>query len=141
MARKILIVDDEANILVVIREALSPHCEVLTACDGKTALEMVKLESPDLVFLDIAMPGMSGVQVLERIKEMSSTPVVWMLTGDEDLEMAAHTLKTGAKGYLTKPFDLERLRAVVINAFEDLERAGQPNGAGEKPWRVKKKKQ
>lgn len=138
MAHKILVVDDEENVLMVVRQALSGHCEVLTATSGPAALEIVKKEGPVFIFLDIGMPGMSGILVLEKIKEITSIPVVWMLTGDEDLETASLTLKAGAKGYLTKPFDVDRLRTVVFNALQDLEAADRHNGSGDKPWRVKK---
>lgn len=140
MSHKILIVDDEENVLLVVQQALSGHCEVLTALDGETALAIVKKERPSFIFLDITMPGMSGVTVLERLRAMPSMPVTWMLTGDEDLEMAAFTLKVGASGYLTKPFDIDRLRAVVFNALQDMEKDSKQRGAEDKPWHVKKKK-
>lgn len=140
MAHKILIVDDEQNVLCVIEQALKGHCDVLTAPSGAEALELIKKEKPAFVFLDIGMPGMSGLEVLEAIMEMGLPPVVWMLTGDEDLEMADHTLKKGAKGYITKPFDVDRLRAVVFNAFADIEKDKKAAGAEDKPWRVKKNK-
>ncbi|MDA8132553.1 MAG: response regulator [Elusimicrobia bacterium] len=140
MAHKVLIVDDEENILLIVKQALSGHCDVLTAVDGPTALEIISREKPDFVFLDISMPGMSGVMVLEKIRGLAAAPVIWMLTGDEDLEMAAFTLKGGASGYLTKPFDVDRLRAVVFNALQDLEKRDEHNGSSDKPWRVKKGK-
>lgn len=140
MAHKILIVDDEESVLIVIRQALAGHCEVLTAPDGAAALELIKAEKPSFVFLDISMPGLSGLEVLELIQNLGLPPVVWMLTGDEDLEMAERTLKGGAKGYITKPFDVERLRAVVFNALLDLEKSKQTDGSNEKPWHVKKHK-
>lgn len=139
MANKVLIVDDEENVLFVVKQAISAHCEVLTASNGEAALEIIKKEKPVFIFLDISMPVMSGVEVLKRIKELGVTPVIWMLTGDEDLEMATFTLKAGASGYLTKPFDVERLRTVVFNALLDLEAAGKPSPE-DKPWHVEKNK-
>jgi len=140
MAHKILIVDDEQSVLLVVKQALQAHCEVLTAPNGETAIELVKSERPAFVFLDISMPGMSGIDVLEAIKDLPPSPVIWMLTGDEDLETAALTLKSGAKGYITKPFDIDRLRSVVFNALLDLEAGKEKGGASDKPWRVKKPK-
>ena len=140
MKHKILIVDDEESVLIVVRQAFSSHCEVLTAPDGATGLELIKTEKPAFVFLDISMPGLSGLEVLEMIQNLGLPPVVWMLTGDEDLEMAERTLKGGAKGYIPKPFDVERLRAVVFNALLDLEKAKKPHDSNEKPWHVKKPK-
>lgn len=138
MAHKILVVDDEENVLMVVKQALSGHCEVLTATSGSAALEIIRKDVPVFVFLDIGMPGMSGIVVLEKIREITSVPVIWMLTGDEDLETAALTLKAGAKGYLTKPFDVAQLRTVVFNAIQDMEAAERHNGSSDKPWRVKK---
>lgn len=141
MAHKILIVDDEENVLLVVKQALAAQCEVLTAQNGESALDIVKKEKPAFIFLDISMPGMSGIAVLERIRELGTMPIVWMLTGDEDLETAAFTLKGGASGYLTKPFDVERLRAVVLNALAELENVAQHRAPEEKPWHVKKRGQ
>jgi DNA-binding NtrC family response regulator len=140
MAHKILIVDDEESVLLVVAQAFAGHCEVLTALSGELALELIKKDKPALVFLDIGMPGMSGLKVLEVIQEMGLPPVVWMLTGDEDLEMAERTLKGGAKGYITKPFDIDRLRTVVLGALEDLQKDKKASCAEDKPWRVKKDK-
>ncbi|MDO8803383.1 MAG: response regulator [Elusimicrobiota bacterium] len=138
MTHKILIIDDEESVLLIVKQAFAGHCEVLTAQGGEAGLEIIKKEKPSFVFLDIAMPGMSGISVLESIKELGSVPVVWMLTGSEDLDTAAFTLKGGASGYLTKPFDIDRLRSVVFNALLDLEKNKQEFLAEDKPWHVKK---
>lgn len=141
MAHKILIVDDEASVLFLVKQAFEGHCEVLTAQDGGTAIEMIKAERPVFVFLDITMPGMSGLEVLAVIRDLAPAPIIWMLTGDEDIETASLTLKGGAKGYITKPFDIDRLRSVVFNALLDLEKAKKPHDSTDKPWHVKKPKQ
>ena len=140
MKHKILIVDDEENVLFVVKAALTRNYDVLTAAEGVAALELIKREKPAFVFLDIKMPGLSGLEVLALIKETGASPVVWMLTGDEDLSMAVRTLETGASGYLTKPFDIERLREVVRSALEVAEDKRQHDTSGDKPWRVKKNK-
>lgn len=139
MKHKILIVDDEENILLVVKAAFVSTYEVFTASAGETALEIIRREKPSFVFLDIKMPGMSGISVLERIKETGAAPVVWMLTGDEDMEMALATLKGGASGYITKPFEVDRIRSVVQNALEDLEKIRLGQGESDKPWHVGKK--
>lgn len=135
---KILVVDDEESVLIVIKQALAGHCQVLTAQNGETALEVIKREKPVLVFLDIGMPGMSGLEALGLIQELGMPPAVWMLTGDEDLEMAERTLKGGARGYITKPFDVDRLRSVAFSALETLSGDKKDSAAGDRPWRVKK---
>lgn len=139
MTHKILIVDDEENVLFIVKQAFIGHCEVLTAPSGEAGLEIIRKEKPSLVFLDISMPGMSGIRVLELIKDTGQAPIVWMLTGNEDLETAALTLKSGASGYLTKPFEIERMRAVVLNALADLEKTRNECKAEDKPWRVEKR--
>lgn len=139
MKHKILIVDDEENILFVTKTAFESHYEVFTAPDGSTALEIIKKERPVLVFLDIKMPGMSGMEVLEAIAELAFRPTVWMLTGDEDLDTAIKTLRTGAAGYVTKPFELNRLREIVLSTVESSKTSGEK--PSERPWRVKKKKE
>lgn len=139
MKHKILIVDDEENILLVVKAAFVSNYNVFTATEGETALEIIRREKPSFVFLDIKMPGMSGIKVLEKIKETGAKPVVWMLTGDEDMEMALATLEGGASGYITKPFEVERLRAVVLNALEDLEKGEKGRSENDKPWHVEKK--
>jgi two-component system alkaline phosphatase synthesis response regulator PhoP len=74
MAKKILVVDDERHIVGLIRVNLErAGCEVITAFDGKEALEKVELENPDLVILDAEMPGMDGVEVLQKLRRNSIT--------------------------------------------------------------------
>ena len=99
MKHKILIVDDEENILFVVREAFVANYEVFTARNGELALEIIRREKPSFIFLDIKMPGMSGVEVLELIKNTGASPIVWMLTGDDSLDTAMQTLSGGASGY------------------------------------------
>lgn len=138
MKHKILIVDDEENILLVVKAAFLKKYEVLTASEGGEALEIIKNEKPSFVFLDIKMPGMSGIEVLELVKATGADPIVWMLTGDEDLEVAVNTLKSGARGYITKPFDIEVIRNIVLTAIEDLEKSKKSKDSDDKPWHVKK---
>ena len=136
--RKILIVDDEPNILFVISQAFQDAYEVHTASGGETALELMRTEKPDFVFLDIKMPGISGMEVLARIKTTGSSPIVWMLTGNDELETAMQTLRAGASGYLTKPFDLAQIRVIVATAFDSQEQKESHDVSGDRPWRVKK---
>lgn len=138
MQHKILIVDDEESVRFVIKEAFSHAYQVFTAAEGLIAVEIIKKEQPTLVFLDIKMPGISGLEVLRLVKEAGLSPVIWMLTGDEDLEIALMTLNMGASGYLTKPFDMQKIRDIVLNAIIGSEQKEQHDTRGEKPWRVQK---
>jgi DNA-binding NtrC family response regulator len=139
MRHKILVVDDEENVRFVIKEAFSSAYQVFTASEGLAAVEIIKKERPTLVFLDMNMPGISGLDVLRLVKEAGLAPVIWMLTGDEDLEAALSTLKMGAVGYLTKPFEIEKIRDIVLNTAMENERKERHDTQGDKPWRVKKK--
>jgi two-component system NtrC family response regulator len=138
MKHKILIVDDEENILFLMKAAFVQVYDVFTALEGAGALEIIKREKPSFVFLDIKMPGMSGIEVLELIKATGAAPIVWMLTGNEDLDTAVKTLRGGASGYLTKPFDIDRLRGIVASALEDAESRKKHDSSADKPWRIKK---
>jgi len=136
MRHKILIVDDSDNIRFTVQAAFEGGHTVLTANDGQAALEMVRKERPDLVFLDIDMPGVGGVEALKLIKDSGVPSIIWMLTGVEDLSVVMKTLTMGASGYITKPFEVESLRRVVLNAFVDLDGGEKPS---DKPWTVKRK--
>ncbi len=136
MRHKILIVDDSDNIRATFAAAFSADYAVLTASEGLVAVELVKTERPDLVFLDINMPGISGIETLKLIKTTGVPAIIWMLTGVEDLSVVMKTLGMGASGYITKPFDVEKLRRVVLNAVTDLEGEEKPS---DKPWTVKRK--
>ena len=140
MKPKILIVDDEESIRKAVKAAFSQGYEVLSASDGRAALEIIKNLKPDFVFLDIKMPVMSGIEVLALVKDTGAAPIIWMLTGEEELAVAVKALEAGARGYLTKPFELERLRCVVSGALEGVEKKAHPEKFSDRPWLVKRAK-
>jgi CheY-like chemotaxis protein len=121
--RCILVVDDENDILLLIRTALqSAGHEVLTATNGPDALEQLRESKPDLVILDIMMPGQSGLDVLAEIKEDEETatiPVI-MLTGLSDKHKIQSALDHGAEYYIVKPFEYNDLLGKVDLAMESL---------------------
>jgi two-component system alkaline phosphatase synthesis response regulator PhoP/two-component system response regulator VicR len=114
--RRILVVDDEPNIRRLIELHLSgAGYQVLTACDGEEALAAVEGRRPDLIVLDVMMPGPDGFQVLETLKgdpETADIPVL-MLTAKDGDDQIRHGWRTGADMYLTKPFNPEELRRVI----------------------------
>jgi DNA-binding NtrC family response regulator len=121
MSKTILVVDDEKEICTVLSDNLSQEgYRVFTANSGKTALELVKKEKPDLVLLDIRMPEMDGIEVLRRIKKMKKEIVVIMLTAYGTLETARKAMKLGAYDYITKPFDLFSLKSIVKEGLKRL---------------------
>jgi DNA-binding response OmpR family regulator len=104
----ILIVDDtEANIDILV-ETLGDDYEVMVAMDGEDAMEMAEEDPPDLILLDIMMPGMDGFEVCEKLKSSSETaliPIIFM-TGKTDKEDKDKGMRLGAIDYIVKPFDI-----------------------------------
>jgi DNA-binding NtrC family response regulator len=114
----VLIVDDEPGVRASVRVILDGEYEVLEAEDGPTALELVRSRGVDLCLLDIRLPGMEGITVLERLKRLDGGLEVVLLTAVRTVRTAVEAMKLGAYDYLTKPFELEDLRAVVRRALE-----------------------
>lgn len=119
---KVLVVDDEPDMLKIITWSLNfqePDWEVLTASDGKQALELAVQENPDVVLLDVGMPEMDGFEVLREMRRFSDVPVI-MVTVREDEVDKVRGLELGADDYITKPFGhlelLARIRAVLRRA-------------------------
>jgi two-component system KDP operon response regulator KdpE len=113
----ILVVDDEPQILRVMRASLPARgYEVITALNGEEALHQIRKQMPDLIILDLAMPGMSGLEVCRQVRELASVPIIVLSAkGSESDKIAA--LDQGADDYVTKPFAmgelLARVRAVL----------------------------
>jgi DNA-binding response OmpR family regulator len=118
---KVLLVDDLPDILAALRKLFSV-CDVLEAKDGATALKLAATEKPDLVVLDVHLPDMSGVDVMEVLNSIVPKPVVIMLTGDDTAETTGRALAAGAFAYVTKPFEARDLVAVAVKALEFAER-------------------
>jgi two-component system, sensor histidine kinase and response regulator len=114
----LLVVDDEEGPRMSLRFVFKDDFNVFTAEDGATALELVQKEKIDVAILDIRMPGMSGVEVLERIKYIDPTIEVIMLTAFETTDTIRQALKLRACDYLNKPYDLGTLRAAVGAAMQ-----------------------
>jgi DNA-binding response OmpR family regulator len=129
---KVLIADDDRDLLELIGFALSQAGFLVSkAADGPTAVRLFDAEAPDLVVLDINMPGASGFQVCEAIRARSSVPVM-MLTVRNEEEDLVRALELGADDYLTKPFSprtlLARIRALLRRA--GMESSATPLAAG-----------
>lgn len=119
---RILVVDDERPVADVLSEYLqSQGYTTHTAGSGAEALAVVARERPDLVLLDIRMPGIDGLEVLRRLRQAECRPAVIMITANEDLALARETLKTGAFDYVAKPFDFQYLDRVVAAAMVQAE--------------------
>jgi DNA-binding response OmpR family regulator len=103
--KTILIVDDEESVLRLITFLFrSNGYKVITATNGKEALEKIKTETPDLIILDYMMPKMDGVTVLKKIRKYDKETGILMVTGKGNEEVAVEVMKAGADDYVTKPF-------------------------------------
>ncbi len=120
ISTKILVVDDEEQIRTILAEMLtSEGYEVMQAEDGETALDIADIEHPDLVLLDVWMPGMDGFEVLEimrRTEAMENTPCIF-ITAMDPSEGERTAMDLAADYYLTKPFEPEVLQAAVRSAL------------------------
>jgi two-component system, NtrC family, nitrogen regulation response regulator NtrX len=118
MSKTILVVDDETSILQSLEGILTDEgFEVAIAESGLGALEKVQEEMPDLVLLDIWMPGLDGIETLERIKALYPTLQVIMMSGHGNIETAVKSTKVGAYDYIEKPLSLEKLLLSINNAL------------------------
>jgi two-component system, OmpR family, alkaline phosphatase synthesis response regulator PhoP len=131
MNRTILVVDDEPRIVELARDYLE-HAgfDVLTATDGPTALAAARDKAPDLVVLDLGLPGLDGLDVTRQLRQSRSTaalPIVMVTARDDELDKLLG-LELGADDYLTKPFSP---RELVARVKAVLRRADRPVGAGD----------
>jgi adenylate cyclase len=114
--RKVLVVDDETEFVEMVTMRLEANeYEVASAFDGPSGLEKAKEVSPDIVILDVMMPGMDGFQVLRELRKQEKTrytPVI-MLTAKGESKSIFKALDLGATDYLIKPFDSKELLAVL----------------------------
>ncbi len=116
---KILIIDDERSIRNSIKDILEfEGYDVLLAKDGLEGIIAAKTENPDVVFCDIKMPKMEGIEVLEKIKKIAPQMPVIMISGHGTIETAIETIKMGAYDFIEKPLDLNRILISIRNALE-----------------------
>jgi two-component system response regulator (stage 0 sporulation protein F) len=114
LKKKLLIVDDQNGIRILLTEVFSSEgYETYQASNGKLALEIVRNVSPDLVLLDMKIPGMDGLDILKHIKSIDTSIKVIMMTAYGELDMIKETTDLGAIMHFTKPFDIDELRQAV----------------------------
>jgi two-component system KDP operon response regulator KdpE len=131
---RILVVDDEPAMVGAVSALVgSAGHRVVTAYDGEAALLRFEDETPDLVLLDLAMPGLDGVEVVRRIRAMSRVPII-VLTGEADELAKVEALDAGADDYVTKPFGRQELLARIRAAIRRGE--GSATGTGPAALRV-----
>lgn len=111
--KSVLVIDDDPNVLKLLESTLSPEgYRVIVAADGAYGMALLNEDKPDLVLLDIGMPGPNGYEVLERIRACSAVPVI-MLTGTLSTESVQKCLDLGADDYVRKPFSPRELVARI----------------------------
>jgi len=119
MKKQILIVEDERDMQFILANILKEKgYETIIAGDGRGALKEVKKGAVNLVLLDINLPGMNGIKVLEKIKDIDKDLSVIMLTGSGDIKDSVRAMKLGATDYLTKPFETEELVLTIKKALQ-----------------------
>jgi DNA-binding NtrC family response regulator len=119
MTESILVVDDDENLRWVTQTQLEDAgYNVITVANGEAALAAVEKERPSLVLTDLKMPGISGIELLERIRAQEPEMPVILMTAFGTIQSAVHAVKAGAYDYLTKPIDPEELLIVIGRALE-----------------------
>lgn len=116
---KILIVDDERSIRNTLKDILSyENHEVELAADGKEAIQLVNDKTFDIIFCDIKMPQMDGIEVLEHIHQINSDIPIVMISGHGTIDTAVEAIKKGAFDFIPKPLDLNRILITLRNALD-----------------------
>ena len=118
---KILFVDDEKGITNLLRDFFKQRgFATFVANSGEEAIEIVKKDKPDIVFLDIKMKGMSGIEALQEIKRYNSSIKVIVLTVLTEKHLIETVKSHGADDFITKPFRVDYLEKVVIDKIQEL---------------------
>ncbi|GAB4216166.1 MAG: response regulator transcription factor [Roseiflexaceae bacterium] len=138
--RKILVVDDEPGLRELVRINLEHEgFSVVQAENGQVALEAVKEQHPDLVILDIMMPGIDGLEVCRRVREFSTVPVLMLTARVQDKDIVTG-LDSGADEYLLKPFNMDVLVAHVRALLRRVRPVNRPVIAGNNEIQIDKQK-
>ncbi|MDA0710941.1 MAG: sigma-54 dependent transcriptional regulator [bacterium] len=121
MNHKILITDDDISIRTVLQRVLERDgYTVITALDGEEGVEKAAFEDPDLVLLDLGLPGIDGLEALRQIRKNNPEIAAIMITAEGSIESAVSAMKAGAKNYITKPFNTEEIRLIVSETLDTV---------------------
>ena len=115
---KILVIDDDPKVSWLLSEGLGKTYEIVSAKDGLEGLQMVSKTKPSLVLLDIKMPGMEGLEVLDKIKSMDQLTEVIMLSGHGETKNVVESIKRGASEFINKPFDVKEVDIHIQSVLE-----------------------
>ncbi len=116
--KKLLIVDDHKDVLEALNLLLSDKYDLSLALSGETAIELIKKKQFDLAIVDLKMEGMSGLDVLDKVKEISPSTKVIILTAHGTIELAVTALKKGASDFIEKPFQVDKLLVTIENILK-----------------------
>jgi two-component system, NtrC family, response regulator AtoC len=114
----VLVIDDEPGVRASVKMVLDGVCDVVEAPDGPTGIEIVRNRDVDVCLLDVRLPGMEGIEVLDRLKRLDAGLEVVLVTAVRTVRTAVEAMKLGAYDYLTKPFAADDLRGIVNRALE-----------------------
>src|ERR1700694_2611743 len=129
--RKVLIVDDERSLLDVLGQYLQDEgFDVIRASDGLTAVELFSTRHPDLVVLDLHLPGLPGTEVLKRIRAERDVPIIMLTARTDEIDRVVG-LELGADDYIGKPFSPREVVARVKSVLRRSERADEARSASE----------
>ncbi|RJQ43278.1 MAG: sigma-54-dependent Fis family transcriptional regulator [Nitrospiraceae bacterium] len=118
---KILVVDDEKFITKSLKQHLEKEGhEILTADSGEAGLEIFQTDVPDIIILDLRMPGMGGMETLEAIRKINNEAIVIIITAHGDIETAVAAIKSGAYDFVEKPFELDRISFLIKKGMETI---------------------
>ena len=115
--RSVLIVDDEIGARESLKMILKNDYEVFLANNAEEAFSQIKEHSPDVILLDIILPDLDGLKVLERIKQNDPDMVVIMITATKTVETAVEAMKLGAYDYVNKPFHIDEMRLIMTRSL------------------------
>lgn len=116
----VLVIDDQPGIRRLLMEVLSEEgYVVITAGNGYEGLQAVKEYKPDLILMDMKMPGMDGIETLRELKKIDQEDRVIMMTAYGELEMVNQAQEIGASGYITKPFDINTLCQLISQCLDN----------------------
>lgn len=113
--KKILIVDDQMALRRLLFEVLKGDFDVYLVCSGEEAIKIAEECKPDIILLDVGLPGISGIDALPRLKQEVPGCSIFMLTGSSDDTLTGRALSLGAAGFIEKPFDILKVREKLIS--------------------------
>jgi two-component system response regulator AtoC len=119
--KRILLIDDDPRVRASLKMVLEPLYDIFQASDAHEGLDVFRKDEPDLILLDVILPGTDGLAVLQTLRMESKTIPVIMLTGTKSVKTAVDAMKLGAADYLSKPFDVDELRIVIDRVLNSSE--------------------